>query len=462
MHDRTNLVNQNPLYSVLLLAKVLRLDPQQGLERTYYLGKNNKVLKTLKAAPGLNNDLSKLDHNRVLDLYPEYEYIFGPYIDASKEEFNAVYLLYTNRINQPNEIRVLYAGRILQEHDTARSLDYCDSMRDEAHYKSVMIARQVLPGKVSNHCYYRPHRWSAEEMMAIRKIYSANSCTQPSFNTLRENYNCTITLSPGEQLAANVYRVMYEIYHGKKRLTSSQVVYSANGRKADIRPDNVLMRDVDEEDRIKRQEAFDLYGLDTYALERIYARTGFNRFRGIYIYDGLNANPGNFGRRYVKLVRDGTDDQHTLLLSRALVTVQEGRVLTDDETVDHIDHDSQNDQLSNLRILSRSTHVAQESVRVEIDPVECGVCGNHFLPSLKAFSYYKLNPYLPVCTPRCKTKLKTLSAEVKAQRLLTKRITYRYYVLDKVTKKPKYFAEGMEYDECRQKLFSDGAQSFKT
>ena len=462
MQDRTHLVKQNPLYIVLLLAKVLRLDPQQGLERTYYLGKSNKVLKTLKASPGMSPDLSKLDHNRILDLYPEYEYIFGPYVDANQDEFNSVYLLYTNRINQPNEVRVLYAGRVLQQHDANSLLDYNDSMRDEVLYYSAIASKTPLIGKSSNNCYYRSHRWTAEELGAIRKIYGATSCSHPRFNTLRENYSCTITIRPGEHVAANPYRVMYEVHHAKRRLTSSQEVYSINGRKADLRPDNVAMRDVEEEDRIKRQEAIDLYGLDVGALEKIYSRTGFNRFRGLYSYDSEFIQNGLKGRRYVKLVRGGTDEQYTLLLSRALMAVQEGRVLDETETVDHIDHNNQNDTLSNLRIINRHSHSAQDSVRIEIDPVECGCCGKHFLPSAKAFSYLKLYPTVPFCRPQCGKKLKELTKEEKTQKLATKKITYRYYVLDKVTKKPKYFQEGLTYEECRQQLFNDGNDSFDT
>lgn len=460
MQDRTHLVKQNPLYNVLLLAKVLRLDPQQGLERTYYLGKSNKVLKTLKDNPGMSPDLTKLDHNRILDLYPEYEYIFGPYVDVNKDEFNSVYLLYTNRINQPNEMRVLYAGRVLQEHDVGQLLEYSDSMRDESHYNAAVASKSPLAGKVSNHCYYRQHRWSNEELTAIRKIYSASSCSHPRFNVLRENYTCTITVRPGEHISANVYRVLYEVHHAKKQLTSTQVVYSVNGRKADVRPDNVAMRDVEEEDLLKRQEAMSLYGLDVGALEKIYAMVGFNRFRGVYTYDSEFAQNGLKDRRYVKLVRGGTDEQHTVLLSRALVTVQEGRVLTEDETVDHIDHNSHNDDISNLRILGRSTHVAQDSVRIEIDPIECGVCDKHFLPSSKAFSYYTLQPVVPTCTPQCKEVLRAMPSDIKAQKLADKKITFRYYVLDKVTKKPKYFQQGLTYNECKQHLSNNGEQAF--
>lgn len=461
MQDRSNLVKQNPLYDILLLAKTIKLEPQQGLERVYHIGKSNKVLKTLRNKPGLNNDLSKLDHNRVLDLYPEYEYIYGPYVDSNQEEFNTVYLLFTNRVNQTNKLQVLYAGRVLQEHDTNQNLPYCESMRTEAVYRTTLDARDPLPRKLSNNCYYREYRWSEAEIAAIKQIYNAVGVRPPSYNALRENFSCGIMFGSNQHGSVNPYRLLYEIHHSKKRLEPHQVVSPVNGKKADLRTDNVVMRDLEEEDRSVRKEALEVYGLDTYKLEKIYARKGFNRFRGIYTYDEALGDNGLQGRRYVKLVRDGTDEQHTILLSRALMTVKEGRLLSDDETVDHIDHDNQNDALVNLRIVNRSSHTASDSVRLEIDPIVCGCCGKTFIPESKIFSYFKLNASaIPYCRPQCQKKLQSLTEEERVQKLAQKKITFRYYVLDKVTKQPRYFPPELSYKECRASLMNNGDTSF--
>lgn len=464
MRDRASCIKENPLYDILLLAKGLGVSKGQGLERVYSIGKSNKVLGMFRNRPGMNDDLSKIDHNRVLDLYPQYEYIYGPYVDSDQDEFNTVYLLFTNRINGANEICVLYANRVQLEHEAGQLLEYRAQMRDEQEYRRVMDTKGKVPNKLGNNCYYREYPWSKEELNKLERIYKAKKVGSFRYNTLRENFIGTVTMSPGVHMHVSAYRLLYELHHAKRRLESHQVVSPVNGKKADLRVENVVVRDLEKEDSEMRREALEVYGLDTQALEKIYAVTGFNRIRGIYTYDGANAHKGNIGRKYVKLVKDGTDEQHTILLSRALIAVREDRVLTEDETVDHIDHNSANDKLENLRLIGRSAHTAEDSVRLEYNPLECGVCGKHFLPSVKVYSYYKLNPYIPTCTPKCRHLARDITGDERLAKLAQKKFVQRYYVLDKSPvngqNTRRYFPEGMDYNECRRLLHSDNIRAF--
>lgn len=66
------------------------------------------------------------------------------------------------------------------------------------------------------------------------------------------------------------------------------------------------------------------------------------------------------GRRYVNIVRhDGS--RTTMLYSRYIMEQHVGRELYYDETVDHIDEDFTNDDISNLAILTRAENAGKSS-----------------------------------------------------------------------------------------------------
>lgn len=52
-----------------------------------------------------------------------------------------------------------------------------------------------------------------------------------------------------------------------------------------------------------------------------------------------------------------------------------GRLLTDEETVDHVDRDFTNDDLSNLRVIPRGQHVKEDARRVKPITIVCVWCG---------------------------------------------------------------------------------------
>lgn len=63
-------------------------------------------------------------------------------------------------------------------------------------------------------------------------------------------------------------------------------------------------------------------------------------------------------RNMVCLV-NGAKDRTTIALARYRMAVKLGRMLRDDEQVDHIDNDKTNDDINNLQILSKEDNMAK-------------------------------------------------------------------------------------------------------
>lgn len=447
MTTSTEILITNPVSSILGAVKNYTMNIDYGLERTYTLSKSNKILNILRDHAVTNQDLLKIDHIALLDLYPQHEYIFGPYKDCNAHEFNLVYLLYSGRVDDDNELKVLYAGRVLLASVYKTLIGQDPRVLDVQSYTQSISTMQETPNRRSINCYYRDYILSQEELAAARSIYKCTWVGQPRYNRSIDKY--VVGLNGGNDVAGvNPFRLLYEIHYEKARLPKNKIVSPANGKKADVRIDNLLCRDKDAEDKEKRRIAFEEFGLDTYALEKLTATRGFNRFTGIYVNDGPEAPPRMRGRRYVKIARDGIDKPTAHLLSNALMMVKLGRLLTDEETVDHIDHNHSNDSIDNLRLIERSAHVSEDSVKLEIAPCACRGCGNMFTMGKKAHEYYRLNPYPPTCSPECKKK-------VGRDASVGELITYHYYITDKSTGKPLYF-QSLNYDECRQLLYKHG------
>lgn len=69
------------------------------------------------------------------------------------------------------------------------------------------------------------------------------------------------------------------------------------------------------------------------------------------------------------------------LFSRYIVEQHIGRELLENETVDHIDRNKFNDDISNLRIVSKADHAACDAKRVEKIKTKCPMCCTIFLSS---------------------------------------------------------------------------------
>lgn len=88
------------------------------------------------------------------------------------------------------------------------------------------------------------------------------------------------------------------------------------------------------------------------------------------------------GRRYANLVPiDKTKHKRrTTSYARYLMSIREGRFLTKDEEVDHIDNNKLNDDIDNLQILTPEENRKKAEVRVQtkMAVIKCPHCGKIF------------------------------------------------------------------------------------
>src|SRR5690606_5867052 len=96
------------------------------------------------------------------------------------------------------------------------------------------------------------------------------------------------------------------------------------------------------------------------------------------------------GRKHVILYKDGK--RSTVSYPKFLMEQHLGRKLKPHETVDHIDRDFTNDDITNLRVVDRSQHAKDDAKRVKYTQVEeltCVWCGCVFTPDYDNLRYRK-------------------------------------------------------------------------
>ena len=105
------------------------------------------------------------------------------------------------------------------------------------------------------------------------------------------------------------------------------------------------------------------------------------------------------------VVVDKTGKKTTVSYPKYLMESYLGRYLTEDETVDHIDCNVQNNEIFNLRVLSRSEHASVDAKRYTTQSFECPMCkGNFSLDGRKlhdAITNRQRNKAGPFCSRVC-------------------------------------------------------------
>ena len=92
--------------------------------------------------------------------------------------------------------------------------------------------------------------------------------------------------------------------------------------------------------------------------------------------DYLIYGPYDHGNRLrLVLVNKYTGNKTSISYAKYLMEVHIGRYLKKDETVDHIDNDYKNNELSNLRILPRKRHALEDVLRNKYLELKCQYCG---------------------------------------------------------------------------------------
>lgn len=81
-----------------------------------------------------------------------------------------------------------------------------------------------------------------------------------------------------------------------------------------------------------------------------------------------------------------------------------GRLLSKDETVDHIDNDATNNKFSNLRLLSREENARLGSVKCIKPVVKCAWCKTKFKVTRNQITAASLGKAGPFCSKKCSGK----------------------------------------------------------
>jgi hypothetical protein len=105
---------------------------------------------------------------------------------------------------------------------------------------------------------------------------------------------------------------------------------------------------------------------------------------------------------------DSNGKKTTVSYPKYLMEKHLNRHLTDDETVDHIDCDVQNNEISNLRVLKRSEHASIDVIRLSTQEFKCPMCkGNFSLDGRKLHDSVinrRKNKAGPFCSRQCAGK----------------------------------------------------------
>jgi hypothetical protein len=108
------------------------------------------------------------------------------------------------------------------------------------------------------------------------------------------------------------------------------------------------------------------------------------------------------GRKYMCVRAPGERHGSTMSYPKWLAMHILGRLLDDDETVDHIDRDKSNDDPSNLRVVSKRKHVMEDAQRAESVTISCILCGKQAQKKARHLRHNsKLGRAGPFCGRSC-------------------------------------------------------------
>jgi hypothetical protein len=141
-------------------------------------------------------------------------------------------------------------------------------------------------------------------------------------------------------------------------------------------------------------------------MKRVIAECPYNDY---YLYVVFHKNEG---RRYANLIPiDGSSGlkRKTISYARYLMSVKEGRILNEDEHVDHKDDDKTNDDINNLQILSLRENNIKEAKRrgTKMVVLKCPYCGVIFeKPRVKTFLVK--GGHFAACSRNCSSRFGAL------------------------------------------------------
>lgn len=403
-----NGLKHNPLYDTLISSKISKYKITNSLEREYILDRPANCTNYFKQKPGDKQLFQRVDNVEILSLHEDYTYVFGPYIDSNEIEASYVLVLFC-QVDRFLYLKILYLDRFL---------------------KKEVVNKECV--RVN----YTPYKFTEQERQQVSKLYPDLSWGPSVYLLHGIRPWAEISTSDGNKRTCSLITLLYEIHVLKRRLTVYERVKPINGRFTDVRLENLTLTN-------SIKEALEDYRLDVAKLLELYTPFGYDRFRGIYHLPNIRNKPG---RRLVVLYNSVTGVDHKLLFSRARKIVELGRLLDQTaETVDHIDRNYLNDNLSNLQVLPIKEHLNLDRIRVEYEEVTCTVCGCGYAISMSSVKLVKRGVTVYNRCPDCRRN-KTVRS--KGLPLTMEEIRGRYYLIDKSDQGRRIYLKSRTYMEA--------------
>ena len=413
------LINQNPIRDYLITGSIEKIIEPNEIEKEYIIDKQSNAFNIFIRKPGDSNLFSYIDQNKLLSLYHEYDCVYGPYIETTTELIEYVLILF-RKFKRKTYLKIIYFKRALEEISLNKILGYSYKLNKDISIEDLVKNLPVVNKKCIRFSSNLP-KLEQEDIEKILKLYPEfNKMSQPYYDTTWDNFE-VLLYNKYVVKKVKLIKLLYEI-HINQRLREDQRVVQKNNLSRDISIDNLEIFD-------PISKATKLWRLDVIKLLEIYKKLGNFKFIGCFEKTFNNTNM--LRRRTVLLENKDTKQRTEMALAKAKMTVKLNRLLAEDETVDHIDRNYLNDNTDNLRVINIYDHTKEDAFNIEIDPIECPVCGTIFIPSKTQKNKSKNRGSNLYCSKVCTGKSRNLIKKNLITPISYKDLNVRYYKLIK-------------------------------
>lgn len=434
------LLNQNPIRDFLALSEIKEILKIDDIETNLIVNKPKNSYNPFLRKLGNSELFQYIDVNILLDLYPEYECVYGPYLETTNDAME--YVLVLCQLSKRNiKLKIMYFKRALKEielkkqlHDDFKIMEYPDLKK--------MLINYFQENPKCIRFYNKLPILSSDQKKKILELYPEYTrISNVHYDTTWDSY-CIYLSAFHKRKKFKLIHLLYELSISK-RIDPSQRVIQKNNVSKDIRIENLTVFD-------PSSDVFNKWNLDPDKLIEIYNRNGNYKFGGVY--ERVKSDFESPRRRAVNIINLNTNKRIEMSLAKAKMIVKLDRLLNDNETVDHIDRNYLNDNLDNLRIIDNINHSKQDAFNIEIDPLTCPVCNSIFnINNKRRYEYRRLNwPHY------CSFKCSILGKKLVKQKLITpiyfKDLKIRYYKRKQINGKivKEYFNFNNKEDALKQ------------